>query len=89
MTIDVERLGVLLDRGEDVQTAARQARSDLQEAERALRQHTGDDTARSALASRVDRRRAAHDALARRSHVWLEYCTTLRTCAQKYGVTDL
>ena len=52
--IDIERLGVLLDRGADVQAASRQALDDLVEAQRALRQHDAGAAERAAL----DRRRA-------------------------------
>ena len=41
---------------------------------------------RSALAARVERRRAALPDLERRASLWSSYCDSLRTLAQKHGV---
>jgi hypothetical protein len=93
MKVDIERLSVLLDRGRDVETAARQAQRDLQDAETDVRQHTGDDdtaaAALSVLRARAERRRVAHEALQKRALVWREYGATLRETAKKYGGVEL
>lgn len=84
MTIDIDRLTTLLDRGADVQAAAGQARQVLQDAESALRNATGD--AEAVCRARVDRRRAALAPLEKRAQAWGTYCNDLRAFAKKNGV---
>jgi len=86
MTIDIDRLSVLLDRGEDVQTLARQARADMHEANNAVRKHTGGEAAATVLRARAERRRAAHSILESRASLWAAYCNELRAVAKQHGV---
>lgn len=88
-TIDIERLSTLLDRGADVQAAARQAREDLHDAEAAARKHEGDEASAAVLRARAERRRSAHAALETRASLWADYCNELRTVAKGHGGVEL
>ena len=86
-TIDIERLGVLLDHGTDARAAAHQAQTNLQEAQMAARHHEGTADELAALLARVARRALEQDAVARRASLWSNYCDGLRALAQKHGVS--
>lgn len=80
--IDIERLGILLDRGEAVAAANRHARTDLTEAEATLREARGElavaeaaapryhgpDAGRAVLTSLVDTKRVKCEALSASIH---------------------
>jgi hypothetical protein len=85
-SINIERLGALLDRGQVAASASLSARADLTKAEESLRKHRGDDATRAALQATVDRRRAANASALQRANAWQAYCDSLRDIAKKHGV---